>query len=113
MTSQLLTVFPVQTKSSSGFFRYSRNTIPFSLAVYDDRLTFKLLGIVPIFAIRRRDILAVEKDKEFLVGLTGVFNAIFITYKKGTKTKERVISIFSKEKSVHLFDVIKEWGSKV
>ncbi len=111
MSQVLLKLFPIQTKSTSDLFRYARNTLIFSLNVLDDQLIFKLFGLIPVFTIKRSDIISIEKRKEFLVGLTAVFNPLFLKYKKGERVKERVISMSNKAKSERLFTIIQEWLS--
>jgi hypothetical protein len=102
----LLKIFPVQSKSYSGFFSVSRNTTPYTLILTKTFLSLKFLAI-PFIKINLEDIISVKPTGDEWVATQKVFNGVVIKYKKDNKTKERVFTFFNKEKSLEFFNTLK------
>lgn len=98
MEEILFKIFPVQSKSSSGFFQVSNNTTPYTLVLTKSMLTLRFIGI-PFVRIRVADITSYSFVGDEWVSFQKVFNAVVIKYKKAGKSKERAISFFDKKKS--------------
>ena len=103
----LLNVSPVQTKTYSGFFRLSINTIPYTLIVTEKDLLLKFLGIT-LKTIHLNDITGFRQVGDEWVVTQKIFNGIVIKHRKGNKIKERVISFFDKEKSLELLKLLRK-----
>jgi hypothetical protein len=103
----LLKVFPVQTKSYSGFFRYSRNSIPYSLKLTDSNLVLRFLGI-PFIKIDIKQIIDFKYAGNEWVGVTFMFKGVVIKYKKNNgHIKERIIGFYSEKIAREFFDILK------
>lgn len=107
MEEILLKIFPVQSKSYSGFFSISTNTTPYTLILTKTFLSLKFLGI-PFVKINLKDISSVNSTGDEWVATQKVFNGVVIKYKKGNKIKERVITFFNKKKSSEFLKILKK-----
>jgi len=108
----LLKVFPVQTKSYSGFFRYSRNSIPYSLKLTDSSLTLKFLGI-PFIKIENRQIIDFKYVGNEWVGVTFMFKGVVIKYRKNNgNIKERIIGFYNEKIAKEFFEILKNIKKK-
>ena len=107
MDEILLKIFPVQSKSYSGFFKLSRNTIPYTLVLTNSLLTLKFIGI-PFIKINLIDITGFKYVGDEWVVTQKVFNGVVIKYKKSDKIKERVITFFNKEKSSEFLKTLRK-----
>jgi hypothetical protein len=111
MEEILLKIFPVQSKSYSGFFRVSTNTTPYTLILTKNFLSLRFLGI-PFVKIAINDIISYKAVGDEWVTTQKVFNGVVIKYRRGNKTKERVITFFNKEKSLEFLKVLKKATGK-
>jgi len=111
MEERLLKIFPVQSKSYSGFFSVSRNSTPYTLILTKNLLSLKFLGI-PFVKINISDIISYKAVGDEWVATQKVFNGVVVKYKKGSNTKQRVITFFDKEKSLEFLKVIKKATGK-
>ena len=111
MDEILLKIFPVQSKSYSGFFRVSNNTTPYTLILTKNFLSLKFLGI-SFVKIGLKDIISYKAVGDEWVATQKVFNGVVVRYKKGDKTKERVITFFNKEKSSEFLKILKKATGK-
>lgn len=107
MEQTLLNIFPVQSKSYSGFFRISNNTIPYTLVLTNSLLMLRFIGI-PFIKIPLTNVMSYKSIGNEWVVNQRVFNGIVIKYKEGEKIKERVITFFSKEKSLEFLKLFKK-----
>jgi len=98
MDEVIFKTFPVSSKAYSGFFRLSRNGIPYTLVLSKSCLTLKLIGI-PVIKIDFQNITNFRYVGSEWVATQRVFNGVVITHDRSGKTKERVISIFRKNTS--------------
>lgn len=108
MEKILFRVFPVYSKSYSGFFRISSNAIPYSLMLTESLLILRFLGI-PFIKINIHNIISLKYVGNEWVGMTYIFNGVVIKYKKDNGViKERIISLFNKKIALEFFEILKK-----
>ncbi len=101
-------LFPVQSKSYSGFFKGSTNSFPFGLVLDDSYIALTLFGFIPYVKVNLSDIVSFVATGDTWVMTQKVFNGVVVKYAIGGHKKERVFSFFSEAKSLEFVKYLRE-----
>ena len=98
----------IQSKSYSGFFRVSRNNIPFGLVLDNSNIVLKILGFIPYLRINLADVISFHCVGNTWVAMSMIFDGVVIKYRKGNSIEERVFSfIFNKNGSLEFVESLR------